>query len=656
MKSLLRHFPINYYQISSYSLYLGIQFIFHSLNKYCMKQFLLLLTLVVFSFSSNGQILYEQDFTNGKGDMITIDNDKKSPNSEVADYAESWGVRNGVAINNSWYEPVGKADDWLITPVITGITDKTILTWTAGAFDATFANTYRVMVSPAGGENISDFTDVLIDVGPENNQLTNRLANLDKYVGKSIRIAFHDYSNDLFLMLVDNIKVITLANVDGQVSEALSTSYVVKNSETDVLFQFRNVGFNPITSAVLEVSDGTFTEDINIDGINLAYDETYENVYKYTVKNTTKNTITFKIKSVNGGTDLNAVNDTKSVDIYGVSKKISKKMLAEEATGTWCTWCPRGAVFMAKMKEDYPDDFIGIAVHNQDPMTLASYNTGLTNLPGFSGFPSVVVNRQNIIDPEEMPEYFTEIASREVAPIEVNVQQTKVNRKITISGDIEFYSNIDDADFSVVTVIVEDSVKGTTTGYAQVNSYSGGGNGVMGGFENLPNPVPASQMVYNEVGRALPFGFNGKNDIIPSKVKEGDVFLFSVDYTAPTSQKIENLHSVLFLVNNKTGQVVNAAKTESFAVKVDDIAELDHVSLSPNPTSNTSYLNINLNTSSDVNVNISNNMGQIVASKNYGKLSGLQILPIVADNFSSGIYFVQILVNGKSTVQKLIVE
>jgi hypothetical protein len=621
-----------------------------------MKQFLLLLTLVVFSFSSYGQVLYEQDFTNGKGDMITIDNDKKSPNSQVADYAESWGVRNGVAINNSWYEPVGKADDWLITPIITGITDKTILTWTAAAFDATFSNTYRVMVSPTGGENISDFTDVLIDVGPENNQLTNRLANLDKYVGKSIRIAFHDYSNDLFLMLVDNIKVITLIDVDGQVSEALSTSYVVKNSETDVLFQFRNVGLNPITSAVLEVSDGTLSENINIDGINLAYAETYENVYKYTVKNTTKNTITFKIKSVNGGTDLNAVNDSKSVDIYGVSKKISKKMLAEEATGTWCTWCPRGAVFMAKMKEDYPDDFIGIAVHNQDPMTLTSYNTGLTNLPGFSGFPSVVVNRQNIIDPEEMPEYFTEIASREVAPIEVNVQQSKVSRKITISGDIEFFTNIDDADFSVVAVIVEDSVKGTTSGYNQVNSYAGGANGEMGGYENLPNPVPASQMVYNEVGRALPFGFAGKNDIIPSKVKEGDVFLFSVDYTAPTSQKIENLHSVLFLVNNTTGQIVNAAKTESFAVKVDDIAELDHVSLSPNPTSNTSYLNINLNTSSDVNVNISNNMGQIVASKNYGKLSGLQILPIVADNFSSGIYFVQILVNGKSTVQKLIVE
>jgi hypothetical protein len=446
-----------------------------------MKQFLLLLTLVVFSFSSYGQVLYEQDFTNGKGDMITIDNDKKSPNSQVADYAESWGVRNGVAINNSWYEPVGKADDWLITPIITGITDKTILTWTAAAFDATFSNTYRVMVSPTGGENISDFTDVLIDVGPENNQLTNRLANLDKYVGKSIRIAFHDYSNDLFLMLVDNIKVITLIDVDGQVSEALSTSYVVKNSETDVLFQFRNVGLNPITSAVLEVSDGTLSENINIDGINLAYAETYENVYKYTVKNTTKNTITFKIKSVNGGTDLNAVNDSKSVDIYGVSKKISKKMLAEEATGTWCTWCPRGAVFMAKMKEDYPDDFIGIAVHNQDPMTLTSYNTGLTNLPGFSGFPSVVVNRQNIIDPEEMPEYFTEIASREVAPIELNVQQSKVSRKITISGDIEFFTNIDDADFSVVAVIVEDSVKGTTSGYNQVNSYAGGANGEMGG-------------------------------------------------------------------------------------------------------------------------------------------------------------------------------
>ncbi|MBK6498458.1 MAG: hypothetical protein IPG00_09950 [Saprospiraceae bacterium] len=53
-----------------------------------MKQFLLLLTLVVFSFSSYGQVLYEHLAQNDK-EIYDLDNDQKSK-SQVADYAESW--------------------------------------------------------------------------------------------------------------------------------------------------------------------------------------------------------------------------------------------------------------------------------------------------------------------------------------------------------------------------------------------------------------------------------------------------------------------------------------------------------------------------------------------------------------------------------------
>ncbi|MBK8625746.1 MAG: choice-of-anchor J domain-containing protein [Saprospiraceae bacterium] len=629
-----------------------------------MKQFLLLFTLLLIIHSANSQVLYQQDFTNGKEDMITIDNDKKAPAANVAAYAESWFVTdarspgNPAAINNSWYEPVGKADDWLITPLLSGVDAKTVITWNAQAIDADFPNGYRVMVSPTGGDKISDFKDVIFSINGENPQLTSRSVFLDKYAGKDIRIAFNDNSNDQFLLLLDDIVVQKLQDRDAKINAVASTSYALNGSNADVFYQFANSGFNKITSIELEFNDGTSSKIEKIESLNLAYGETYEGVYSYKVTtNSTKN-ITVKVVSVNNGTDLDASNNTGSTSISGVSKLINKKLVAEEGTGTWCPWCPRGAVFMEKMKKDHPDDFIGIAVHNgsTDPMVVTAYDSALGQLDGFPGYPSVVVNRQSIIDPDQLPDYLAEVTSRESAPVELNVRQSKVGRKITIEGDVEFFTNVTDADFGIVVVVVEDGVKGTTTGYRQANNYADGAAGPMGGYESLPNPVPAAQMVYNEVARAIPFGFNGKNDVIPAKVNEGDVFLFSVDYTAPSAQKIDNLHSVLFVVNNKTGEIINGAKTESFAVNVKDIDELDHVSIYPNPTSDASFINLNLNTLSEVSVNIQNNLGQSVASKEYGKLSGIQVLPVVTNNFASGLYHVQIVVNGKVTSQKLIVE
>ncbi|MEZ4910367.1 MAG: choice-of-anchor J domain-containing protein [Saprospiraceae bacterium] len=627
-----------------------------------MKQNLLLFTFLFSIIYSNSQVLYYQDFTNGKDDMITIDVDKNIANAQVTLLDGSWVVTdaltsgNPAAVNNSYYEPAGKADDWLITPQIIGITEKTILTWAAFVGNSTYPNTYRVMISPSGGANVSDFTDVLLDVGPENPYITVRNVSLKDYIGKNIRIAFHDYSDDLLVLLVDDIVVYNLLDIDGQIDNVSSVSYAVKNDDVDIEFSVSNMGYIRITSMVLEATDGVTTEEINLGNLDLAFSETYKGIYTYRIANIAKNEVRIKIKSINGQTDLNNTNDLGSTKVYGVNKRIHKKMLAEEATGTWSSWSPRGAVFKAQMKSDYPNDFIGISVHHDDPMKVSAYSNGIRQLPGFSKYPSAVINREKIIDPEEMLDYFTELVSKQVAPVDISVEQSIVDRKITIKGAVEFHSNITDADFSVVVVVVEDGVKGNSAAFDQANSYSGGGNGPMGGYENLPNPVPASQMVYNEVARAIPFGFNGANNIIPDSIKVGDTFLFSVDYTSPTAQKIANLHSVAFVVNNTSGQVENAAQTPSFAVNVDDILELDQVSLSPNPTNNISYLDINLNKMSDVTVNISNSLGQIVASRKYGKFSGLQSLPILTDNFSTGMYYVQLMVNGKSTVQKLIVE
>ncbi|MEZ4982805.1 MAG: thioredoxin family protein [Saprospiraceae bacterium] len=65
----------------------------------------------------------------------------------------------------------------------------------------------------------------------------------------------------------------------------------------------------------------------------------------------------------------------------------------EEVAGTWCTWCPRGAVWMERIHDEYTQYFAGVAVHNNDPMEVDEYDAGIKAFPSFSGFPSVIVDR-----------------------------------------------------------------------------------------------------------------------------------------------------------------------------------------------------------------------------------------------------------------------
>jgi len=627
-----------------------------------MKHFFTIILTYFLVQNISAQILYQQDFSNGFGDMILLDVDKKTAATQVANFKDAWTISgelsggNPAAISNSWYTPAARADDWMMTPVITGIEAKTHLVWSARAINSDFPDGYEVRVSATGGTATADFKDIIFQTTGENPTLTKRVANLAAYSGMDIRIAFRNNSNDMLLLLVDDISVEILKGVDGSTQASSKSEYIPIGQDGGAEFALVNEGADPITSFKFEWSNGVDTYQDSISGIDIKTFESYVGEFSFPVILASRYDITVKLLTINGGVDENGTNDISTSSLNGISQTIKKKMVAEQATGTWCTWCPRGAVFMDRMAKDYPNEFIGIAVHNNDPMALAAYDSGITNLPGFGGFPSVVINREDIIDPSRMPEYFTVVTRNEFSPVEMNVEQSKVGRAMTISGDITFYTDLDAADYSVVVAVLEDEVKGTTSGYAQVNAYSGGASGPMGGYENLPNPVPANQMVYQDVARALPFGFRGRSTVIPDVVKDGDSFIFSVNYTLPASFVVGNIRSVLFLRDNATGQIVTGAKSESFAVGIEEISEIANLSISPNPSSTESFVNLELKSSSEVSMTIFNNIGQQVVSRNYGKLDGRQILPIIVDGYETGIYFVKLTVNGKVTTQKLIVE
>lgn len=64
-----------------------------------------------------------------------------------------------------------------------------------------------------------------------------------------------------------------------------------------------------------------------------------------------------------------------------------KKVWVEEATGTWCGWCPRGEVYMNYLYAKYPEHFVGIAVHQKDPMECKDWigQQGMRKPYGYGG-------------------------------------------------------------------------------------------------------------------------------------------------------------------------------------------------------------------------------------------------------------------------------
>ena len=92
-----------------------------------------------------------------------------------------------------------------------------------------------------------------------------------------------------------------------------------------------------------------------------------------------------------------------------------------------------------------------------------------------------------------------------------------------------------------------------------------GAMGSMGGFEDLPNPVPASLMYYNEVASGVSGDFYGVEGSVPAVITAGQPVHYGHSVVLPeTIMSKTNVEIIVFLVDNATGEVDNC---ETFAVK-----------------------------------------------------------------------------------------
>ena len=80
------------------------------------------------------------------------------------------------------------------------------------------------------------------------------------------------------------------------------------------------------------------------------------------------------------------------------------------------------------------------------------------------------------------------------------------------------------------------------------------------------------------------------------------------------------------------------------------------VTIYPNPANESTTLSLNLNNASNVEMKLVNVSGQVLSSSNFSVLSGIHNFNLNTSNYDSGIYFIELTINGTKVAKRLMID
>ncbi len=632
-----------------------------------MKKILLSIFTALSVVSASAQIIWQDNFntptppaipsnwTQYNGDGLTVATNLSTfnfgTNAWVSAKYQGSTTDNYMAAT-SWYTPAGSANDWLISPALSPVTGAFLVFSTQAAEGTPYNDGFIVKISTTNNTYTSFNATPLLTVAAENTTWTTHAIDLSAYNGQTVYVAFINNSNDKNRIHLDNVKLQVLpANditlLDMTPRTATYKSYAAAGGAIPVQGLIENVGTSTITSYTVKVNDGISTQSFPQTG-SIAPFGTQVYSLNYTMPSAGIKPIKMWVELAG---DANHTNDSTFADFGGASFTPTNNPVFEEATGTWCQWCPRGAVYMDSLVKIHPD-VVAIAVHNNDPMTVTAYDAGMGPLIG--GYPSGLVGRKLEADPQDfLTEYGNHISDFGVADLTVaqptisgNTMQVKVDVKMAVSTKPNY-------DYRLALVPTTDGVHGTATSWNQANAYAGGGAGPMGGFESLPSTVPAAQMYYNHVAKDITGGFNGLTGTLPATMVAGNTYSYTFNWTIPAGIELQRTKANVLLISALSGEVQNGKWKGAYPTAVNDVVKESSLLVFPNPSND--YLNIDftLNAASNVAVSMIDVTGKTVYNNQLNNLNGNQGLVINTSTLANGIYSLSLKTNEGTITRKV---
>ena len=226
-----------------------------------------------------------------------------------------------------------------------------------------------------------------------------------------------------------------------------------------------------------------------------------------------------------------------------------RRMVMEEATATWCGWCPQGVVAIDGLKRDFPDNFLAIAIHgNGDKMAYVD-EYGLQ----VNSYPSAFLNRQSTSVSYSWLKRQIEkagLTTDKMVRID-SVTYVEADEAYKVYTTTRVANFLENAQLRLVYVVTEDSVGP----YKQTNNFAGESD-EMGGFENLPTKV---EMLYSDVARFIYPSCDGLEGSVPSTLEACKDYAYVANVSANFNcDDYGKLQLTVMLYDAATNTIVNA--------------------------------------------------------------------------------------------------
>jgi hypothetical protein len=431
---------------------------------------------------------------------------------------------------------------------------------------------------------------------------------------------------------------------------------------------FSNYGSQTITSYDLNYSvDGGAAVTESITGVSIAVfggTGTYTHGTPLTIASGgEQHDVCIWIDNINGNADERTCNDQTCVDVFsnnGTSASTIKVVL-EEFTGSWCGWCPDGAIIMEDLIAANPGTVIGISVHDGDAM---EYAEGIRSEFGVSAYPNGMVDRKvfpgEADEPHSRGQRTANVNAQltRYTPVEVSVDQTydAATRIITATVTADFV-DFAAGDMRFVMAVTEDNLTGSGTGYDQVN-YLNGTAGHL--YEGAGDPIVGFS--HGHVLRANEPGVFGNAGVIPSSVSPGSTYSETFTYVIPTTYDETEISVIGFVSYSNPGaigerEILNADEKKLSEASLDEQSLIGSLSIAPNPVEDQFTIELDLRQAMDAEIVIYNTAGQEVnkiASGSYA--AGSQTIQASVGDLTSGVYYVTIITENHSLTEKLVVK
>lgn len=568
---------------------------------------------------------------------------------------------DSMMISTSLFTPPGTADRWLITPSFTVPSATTAISFVdALAYSAAGkSETLEIWVSPTAGATKADFTTKLATITPGGSYTTDRVS-LAAYNGQTIRIGFREAGTDAGVLALDDVQTVTASSAPDMALTSVSptagdaASFNTVGGNITISGVAKNMDIIPVSSFTVKYRVGTGSVVSQTVTPTAPFIGAY--AFSFTTPAVAPATQTDVKVWVEFTGDTKATNDTLTTKIGGYTTKPTKKIFMEEATGTWCGWCPRGLVYMDSIYHKYPNGVVVAAVHNADPMTVSAYDSYISSL--VSGYPNMVVDRMYANDPSTAFSYYS-MLSGNYGLAKIEIVPTLTGSNLSVQAKVTPTASTT-SEYRLMMVLTEDRVSGTTTAYNQRNYYSGYATMKNSEFDfyTLPDPVPASKMKYDFVARGVYPGVGGASGSLPTNMTAGTTYT----YTFPTltldpSWNANNVKAIVVLLNASTGTATTVLNAESKLIKTNSINELTSgvsgVNIYPNPAKDMVTADFELAQKATVRISVIDMMGKVVKTLPAQELNaGSYQVPTSVSELASGVYTMKIATDNGELTQR----